>query len=134
MQERGEGGAVVRCDELEQLRPGEGLQVEAGRCSEEHVDTQGRLGSHQRSADVAAGDVLVHGVRLDVLVEVRRDSIWQTHPGDAAAIFRDGTELDASNAARWPIAAPRSRRFRPNMVITLVQARLRAETSSMYAP
>ena len=48
-----------------------------------------------------------------------------------AAILRDGTELDASKAARCPMAAPRRRRFSPNIVITLVQARLSAETSSM---
>ena len=77
------------------------------------------------------GDVLVHRVRLDVLVEVRRDGVGQAHPLDAAAILREGTELDASKAARWPMAAPRSRRFRPNMDITLAQARLSAETSSM---
>ena len=31
------------------------------------------------------------------------------------AIRRDGSELVASNAARWPTAAPRSRRWRPNI-------------------
>ncbi len=39
-----------------------------------------------------------------------------------AAILRDGTELVASNAARWPMAAPRSRRLSPNSDITLAQA------------
>ena len=98
------------------------IQVDARSGTEQNVGSQPRLGLHESAADRARGNVLVHRVRLDVLVEVASDGIGELEALCTLKKRRAGIQLVISKAARCPMHAPLNRRCSPKRDIALLTA------------
>ena len=104
---------------------GAALEVQARPGPEPDVGLQRRLVGDQRHADVAQR----RPARARRRPRRARCSSRPSRPGSPSrsspcAIRRDGSELVASKAARWPTAAPRSRRVSPNIDSALFCSRI----------
>ena len=59
---------------------------EAGGCAEHHVAEQAGVVFHQSAGEIAAGDLLVHGIRFDVLDPAFAPATGTPAPGGFAPI------------------------------------------------
>ncbi len=120
---------------LEQ-RPGRaGLLVEAG---------EGTRGTRRRAAPArprraGAGSAGRRAARARrrrsrARCSSRRPALGSSSRWNPWTSRRAGIELVHSKAARWPIAAPRSRRWKPNIETALFISSTSAGTSSTYPP
>ena len=87
---------------------------------------QAGLGGRETLGHVVDGDVLVHRIRLDVLVEEVECVLAKTETAESLRVRLLGMGEVISKAARWPTMAPLSRRCSPKKDIRLTVARVTA--------